>query len=162
MWWPRSPTSFQAQSRDNIRYCHIELADQDVVAAAKVVGAHDFITRTENAYDSRVEELGVNFSLGQRQLISLARALAPDPSVVILDEATASVDSHTEMLLQQALKEVLKDRTALIIAHRLSTVRSADRIVVIDQGSIVEQGSHKELLGKGGLYSKLYELNKAG
>lgn len=158
----QEPYLFSGTIKDNIRYCHIELADQDVVAAAKVVGAHDFITRTENAYDSRVEELGVNFSLGQRQLISLARALAPDPSVVILDEATASVDSHTEMLLQQALKEVLKDRTALIIAHRLSTVRSADRIVVIDQGSIVEQGSHKELLGKGGLYSKLYELNKAG
>ena len=158
----QEPYLFSGTLKDNIRYCHMELADQDVEAAAKVVGAHDFIMRLENAYDSRVEELGVNFSLGERQLISLARALAPDPSVVILDEATATINSHTEMLLQLALKEVLKDRTALIIAHRLSTVRSADRIVVMDQGGIVEQGSHQELLANGGLYFSLYELNKAG
>ena len=147
--------------KDNIRYCHLDATDEDIVRAAKAVGAHDFIVRMEDGYDSRVEERGANFSPGQRQLIALARALVADPRIVVLDEATATVDSHTEMQIQRALELVLKARTALIIAHRLSTVRSADRIVVLDQGRIVEEGSHTQLLATGGLYSRLYALNRA-
>ena len=147
--------------KDNIRYCHLDATDEDLVRAAKAVGAHDFIMRMEDGYDSRVEERGANFSPGQRQLIALARALVADPRIVVLDEATATVDIHTEMQIQRALELVLKARTALIIAHRLSTVRSADRIVVLDQGRIVEEGSHTQLLATGGLYSRLYALNRA-
>ena len=147
--------------KDNIRYCHLDATDEDLVRAAKAVGAHDFIMRMEDGYDSRVEERGANFSPGQRQLIALARALVADPRIVVLDEATATVDIHTEMQIQRALELVLKARTALINAHRLSTVRSADRIVVLDQGRIVEEGSHTQLLATGGLYSRLYALNRA-
>jgi len=159
---PQEPYLFSGTVRDNIRYCHQDLTDEDIEAAARVVGAHEFISKLENGYDSQVEEMGLNFSPGQRQLISLARALAPGPRIVVLDEATATVDSHTEMLLQQALLEVLRDRTALIIAHRLSTVRTADRIVVMDHGSIVEEGTHRDLLKRDGLYAKLYALNREG
>ena len=159
---PQEPYLFSGTVRDNIRYCHQELSDEDIEAAARIVGADVFISKLEKAYDSPVEEMGMNFSSGQRQLISLARALASSPRIVVLDEATATVDSYTEMVLQQALEKVLKDRTALIIAHRLSTVRSADRIVVLDHGSIVESGAHKDLLKQDGLYAKLYALNRAG
>ena len=158
---PQEPYLFSGTIRDNIRYCHPELTDGDIETAAMIVGVHEFILRLENGYDSPVEEMGLNFSPGQRQLISLARALAADPRIVVLDEATATVDSYTEMLLQKALGEVLKDRTALIIAHRLSTVRAADRIVVMDQGSILEEGTHQQLVKKDGLYAKLYALNRA-
>ena len=158
---PQEPYLFSGTIRDNIRYCHPELTDGDIETAAMIVGVHEFILRLENGYDSPVEEMGLNFSPGQRHLISLARALAADPRIVVLDEATATVDSYTEMLLQKALGEVLKDRTALIIAHRLSTVRAADRIVVMDQGSILEEGTHQQLVKKDGLYAKLYALNRA-
>ena len=153
---PQEPFLFSGSVIDNIRYCHLDVKDEDIVAVAKVVGVHNFVERMEKGYDTQVEERGLNFSPGQRQLISLARALVTNPRVVILDEATATVDSHTEMLIQRALNLVLQDRTALIIAHRLSTVRGTDRIVVIDQGIIVEAGTHPELLAKDGLYSRLY------
>ena len=159
---PQEPILFSGTVMDNIRYCHLDSRDEDVVGAAKVVGAHDFIARMDQGYNTRVEERGLNFSPGQRQLISLARALVADPRIVILDEATATVDSHTEMLVQRALASVLEGRTALIIAHRLSTVRGADRIVVMDQGRIVEDGTHQQLLSKGGLYARLYALNRPG
>ena len=155
----QDPFLFSGTVKENIRYCHLEKEDEDVIEAASTVGAHDFIMRLDEGYDTQVEERGLNFSPGQRQLISLARALVADPRIVVLDEATATVDSRTEVLIQKALDEVLKGRTSLIIAHRLSTVRGADRIVVLDQGRIVEQGPHQELLALGGLYSRLHALS---
>ena len=123
------------------------------------MGAHQFISQLEKGYKSQVGERGSNLSVGQRQLIALARALVFDPKVIILDEATASVDSYSEMKIQESLNKVLKGRTAIVIAHRLSTVRNADRIIVMDQGQVVEEGNHKELIAMNGIYSKLYRMN---
>jgi ABC-type multidrug transport system fused ATPase/permease subunit len=127
-----------------------------VEAAARAVGAHDFIMELRNGYDTLVEEGGVLLSVGQRQLISFARALLADPRILILDEATSSVDTQTEQVIQRALVTLLKGRTSFVIAHRLSTITSADLIVVIDSGQIVEQGTHAELLARQGVYSALY------
>ena len=156
---PQEPFLFSGTVKNNIRFSRPETTEQEVVDAAGVVGAHDFIAALEEGYDTQVQERGLNFSPGQRQLIALARALVADPRIVILDEATATVDSRTELLVQEALKVVLEGRTALIIAHRLSTVRGADRILVMDRGRIVEQGTHAELLAAGNLYARLYSLN---
>ena len=158
----QEPFLFSGTVKDNIRYSQPDATDERVIEAARAVGAHDFIMSMESGYDTQVEERGVNFSLGQRHLISLARALMADPRIVILDEATATVDSHTEMLIHEALQKVLRGRTALIIAHRLSTVRNSDRIVVLDQGRIVEEGTHQDLLDRKGLYADLYALNRSG
>ena len=153
---PQEPFLFSATVRENIRYNRTDLADADVVEAAKAVGAHGFITRMKDGYDTELEERGGNLSMGQRQLISFARALARDPRILILDEATANVDTETELRIQQALESLMRGRTSFVIAHRLSTVRNADRIVVIDGGRIVEQGTHSELLAKQGLYHELH------
>ena len=155
----QEPFLFSGTIKENIRFSHTEVTDEQIVEASKTVGTHEFITRLEQGYDTVLEERGSNLSPGQRQLISLARAMVADPSIVILDEATATVDSYTEMLIQQGLNTLLKGRTALIIAHRLSTVRDADRIIVMDQGKIVEDGNHQQLLEKDGLYARLYALN---
>lgn len=155
----QEPFLFSGTINENIRFCHPEVTDQQIVRAAKMVSAHEFISRMDGGYDAQVEERGGNLSAGQRQLIALTRALAFDPRIIILDEATASVDSYTEMLIQKALSEALEDRTALVIAHRLSTVRDADRIVVMDGGRIVEEGTHRLLLNAGGLYARLYRMN---
>ena len=155
----QEPFLFSGSIKDNIRFNHPRVTDQQIVRAAKTVGAHDFIMRTQDGYESGVEERGSNFSAGQRQLIALARALVFDPRIIILDEATASVDSQTETMIQEALGQVLEGRTALVIAHRLSTVRNADRVIVMDQGEIVEEGNHRQLLQTGGLYAKLYWMN---
>ena len=155
----QEPFLFSGSLKDNIRFNHPRVTDQQIVKAAKIVGAHDFIMKLEDGYDTGVEERGMNLSAGQRQLIALARALVFDPRIIILDEATASVDSQTETVIQEALGEVLEGRTALVIAHRLSTVRNADRVIVMDQGEIVEEGNHLQLLQTGGLYSKLYRMN---
>jgi ATP-binding cassette subfamily B multidrug efflux pump len=127
-----------------------------VIAAAQTVGAHDFIMRLENGYETDVQERGSRLSLGQRQLVAFARALLADPRLLILDEATSSVDIGTERKIEEALRVLLADRTAFVIAHRLSTIRGADRIVVIDHGTIVEQGTHEELMERRGLYLSLY------
>ncbi len=120
------------------------------------MGAHEFIIRMRKGYETSVEEGGVMLSVGQRQLLSFARALLADPRILILDEATSSVDTQTEQLIQKALARLLKGRTSFVIAHRLSTITNADRIVVIHDGSIIEQGSHAELLEKKGMYAELY------
>ena len=153
---PQEPFLFSATLRENIRYNRTDLADADVVEAAKAVGAHGFITRMKDGYDTELEERGGNLSMGQRQLISFAGALARNPRILILDEATANVDTETELRIQQALESLMRGRTSFVIAHRLSTVRNADRIVVLDQGRILEQGTHSELLAKQGLYHELH------
>lgn len=154
----QDPFLFSGSIRENIAYGRPDATEQEIVESAKAVGAHDFITSFALGYDTNVGERGVRLSMGQRQLISFARALLADPRVLILDEATSSVDAYTELLIQNALKKLLERRTTLIIAHRLSTVRSADKIVVVDAGSIVDIGTHEELMGRGGLYRKLYEM----
>lgn len=149
---------FSGTIRDNIRYGRPEATDDEVVAAAKAVNAHEFIMALPQGYDTQVQERGSKLSVGQRQLISFARALLADPKILILDEATSSVDAYTEVLIQRALDRLLKNRTAVVIAHRLSTIRNADRIYVIDGGRVVESGTHQELLAKeGGRYRELYE-----
>ncbi len=156
----QEPYLFSGTVADNIRYSNEGISEEDVVAAAQTVGAHDFIMDLENGYQTVLAERGINLSVGQRQLLSFARAVVCNPRVIILDEATANIDTHTEVLIQQALQKVLSGRTSIVIAHRLSTVRNADNIVVLDQGRLVEQGSHDELLAKkGGIYARLYAIN---
>ena len=155
----QDPFLFNGSVKENILFGRLNASDEDVIAAAKAVGAHDFIMELRNGYDTSVEEGGVLLSVGQRQLISFARALLADPRILILDEATSSVDIQTEQIIQAALAKLLKGRTSFVIAHRLSTITNADRIVVIHDGKIVEEGKHSELLGKQGMY---YELYKTG
>ncbi len=150
---------FSGTIRDNICYGRPDATDEEIYAAARAVNAHEFIMRLPDGYDTEVHERGARLSIGQRQLISFARALICDPRILILDEATSSVDAYTEVIIQQALDRLLEGRTAFVIAHRLSTIRNADKIIVIDQGRIVEQGTHEELLEKpDGLYRLLYEM----
>ena len=132
-----------------------------MTAAAGAVGVHDFITRLEKGYDTILEERGQNLSMGQRQLISFARALIANPAILLLDEATASIDSYSENIIQQGINRLTKDRTTVVIAHRLSTIYGADKIVVMDNGRIVEEGRHEELVTHGGLYTQLYEMTYA-
>jgi len=154
----QNPYLFSGTVRENIAYGRPEATDEAVVAAAKAVGADDFISRLENGYDTVLQQRGQNLSVGQRQLISFARAILAAPRILVLDEATAYVDTQTEVIIQRALRELLKNRTSFVIAHRLSTIREASRIVVLDQGRIAEVGSHDELLAKGGIYSNLYKM----
>ena len=130
-----------------------------MVEAAIAVGAHYFIEALPQGYDTMLTERGSNLSLGQRQLLSFARALVADAKILVLDEATANIDSYTEMQIQKALQRLLEGRTGLVIAHRLATIRNADRIIVLQQGRLVEQGDHDTLIEHGGLYAHLYQLN---
>ncbi|HAF67047.1 MAG: ABC transporter ATP-binding protein [Bacillota bacterium] len=153
---------FSGTVRDNIRYGRLDATDEEVERAAKIVGAHDFIMRLPDGYDTEVRERGSRLSVGQRQLLSFARALLADPRILILDEATSSVDAYTEYLIQKALEKLFEGRTSIVIAHRLSTIRNADRIYVIQDGRVAEVGNHEELMAKGGLYKSLYEKQFAG
>ncbi|MFT7139636.1 MAG: ATP-binding cassette subfamily B protein [Sulfitobacter sp.] len=141
---------------DNIRYGRLDATDQEVFAAANRAGAHDFIADLELGYQTEVGEGGSKLSAGQKQLISFARAILADPQILIMDEATSSVDTVTEQHIQKGLAELLQGRISLVIAHRLSTIRNADRILVIEQGRIIESGSHEVLMELGSRYSKLY------
>ena len=153
---PQEGFLFAGTVHDNIAFGRPDASREDVVTAAEAVGAHDFVVRLENQYETELQERGTRLSLGQRQLVALARALLADPRILILDEATSSVDIGTERKIEQALRLLLGGRTAFIIAHRLSTIRDADLIVVLEHGQIVEQGSHDELLQRRGLYTSLY------
>jgi ABC-type multidrug transport system fused ATPase/permease subunit len=148
---------FSGTIADNIRYARPEATDEEVTAAARVANAHEFIERMPRGYQTQVLERAANLSLGQRQLIAIARAVLANPRVLILDEATSNIDSQTELLVQQALHKLLAGRTSLVIAHRLSTIRAADEVLVLDAGRIVERGTHGELLRKRGYYFNLYQ-----
>jgi ABC-type multidrug transport system fused ATPase/permease subunit len=150
------PFLFSRSIAENISYGLPTASQQQIEEAARQANAHDFITALPEGYQTRIQEGGVNLSLGQRQLISIARAMLSAPAILILDEATANIDTVTEVQIQQALERLFQGRTAIVIAHRLSTVRRANRIYVLDQGQIVEQGSHSQLLGENGLYARLY------
>ena len=155
----QEPYLFSGTISDNIRYSVQHATDEEVIAAGKAVGAHEFIMGLEDGYDTVLAERGVNLSVGQRQLLSFARAIVGNPRVIILDEATANIDTQTELLIQDALKRILKGRTSIVIAHRLSTIRNADKIVVLDKGRVAEVGNHKELLESGGVYARLHAVN---
>jgi ABC-type multidrug transport system fused ATPase/permease subunit len=154
---PQDPFLFSGTIADNICFGRPVAGDAEVEQAARLANAHQFIVALPDGYDTEILEGGVNLSVGQRQLICIARAVLADPRILILDEATASVDTITEMLIQDALERLLAGRTAIVIAHRLSTIQHADMICVVEAGRIVERGRHDELLARGGLYRELYD-----
>lgn len=153
---------FTGTIRENIRYGRSGATDEEIVAAAKAVGAHDFIMETEHGYDTQISERSGQFSVGQRQLLAFARTMVSDPRILILDEATSSIDTHTERLVQAGIEAILKNRTSFIIAHRLSTIRGANRIFYISDQNIVEAGRHEELMAKRGAYYQLYQSQFEG
>jgi len=152
---------FSGTVASNIRLGHANVTDEQIKQAAREVHAEPFILRLPEGYEAEVRERGAGLSVGQKQLISFARALAFNPALLILDEATSSIDTETEQFIQQAIELVMRDRTSIIVAHRLSTIQRADRIIVLHHGEIREQGSHQELLTRRGLYWRLYQLQYA-
>jgi ABC-type multidrug transport system fused ATPase/permease subunit len=154
----QDPFLFSGTVKDNIIYGRLNANQDEIEEAAKAVGAHDFIMRLENGYDTVLAERGSNLSVGQRQLLSFARAVLAAPRILVLDEATANVDTQTEVIIQRALSTLLQGRTSFVIAHRLSTIRDADRVVVLDHGRIAEIGNHQQLLDLDGIYARLYRM----
>ncbi|MDR9416587.1 MAG: ATP-binding cassette domain-containing protein, partial [Gracilimonas sp.] len=155
---PQEVHLFGTSIRENIIYGKLDATPEEITQAAKDANAHEFILKTENGYDSMIGEKGVKLSGGQRQRIAIARAILKNPAILLLDEATSSLDSESEAQVQEALGRLMKNRTTFVIAHRLSTVQHADQILVMDEGKIVEVGTHLQLITKDGLYSHLYEL----
>jgi ATP-binding cassette subfamily B protein len=153
---------FSTTVRENIRYGRPDATDEQVKAAARISLAHDFILRLPDGYDTMLGERGNNLSHGQRQLISIARAALANPRILILDEATSSVDTRTERLIQRALADLMNGRTSFVVAHRLSTIRNADQVLVVIEGQIVERGTHQQLLARRGKYYDLYTSNTLG
>ena len=149
---------FYGTVKENILYGRRDATDEEVIAAAKLAGAHDFITNLENGYDTICGERGVKLSGGQKQRISIARLFLKNPPVLILDEATSALDNESERLVQASLDELAKNRTTVTIAHRLTTIRNADRIIVLTENGIEEEGTHRELIAKRGMYASLYSL----
>ncbi|MBI4282847.1 MAG: ABC transporter ATP-binding protein [Chloroflexi bacterium] len=158
---PQDPFLFSGTIEDNIRYGRIEASHEEIIEAAKAAGVHDAITHLKHGYDTPVGERGGNLSAGQRQLVCLARAILANPAILILDEATSNVDTNTERIMQESLRHVAQGRTCIIIAHRLSTVTNADRIIVLEHGRVVEVGSHQELMARQGLYYQMFETLSA-
>ena len=157
----QEPYIFTGTVRENIKYRHEQVTEEEMISASKAVGCHDLIMKLPEKYNTMLDERGSNLSLGERQLISFARALVANPKILILDEATANIDSHTEQMIQNALSKLLLGRTSIIIAHRLSTIRDADKIIVLKDGEVVEEGGHQELVDKNGLYKLLHDNNLA-
>jgi ABC-type multidrug transport system fused ATPase/permease subunit len=155
---PQDVILFGGSIKENISYGKPTATDEEIIDAAKKANAHEFISRFPEQYETIVGERGIKLSGGQRQRIAIARAILKDPAILILDEATSSLDSESEQLVQEALENLMKNRTSFVIAHRLSTIRNADKIVVIDKGIVSEQGSHEELMSQNGLYRKLNEM----
>jgi len=151
---------FPGSIMENLKAFNPDVPEETVIKAAKKLGAHDMIIKQPNGYHSQLVEGGGNLSMGERQLISFTRALVKDPHILILDEATSSVDVITENLLQQALQKLMEGRTSIIIAHRLSTIKEADRIIVFNEGEIAESGTHQELMQQNGLYRKLHDIQQ--
>jgi ABC-type multidrug transport system fused ATPase/permease subunit len=152
----QEPFLFSGTIMENIRYGKLSANDEEIINAARAANADEFITRLPNGYKTDIGERGKLLSQGQRQLIAIARAILADPRLLIMDEATANIDTRTEVIIQKALRQLLKGRTSFVIAHRLSTIRNADMILVVQDGEIVERGAHAELLSKNGLYAELY------
>jgi ATP-binding cassette subfamily B protein len=159
---PQDPTLFHRTLRENIRYGNPSATDQEVESAAKIAHAHDFILKTPHQYDSLVGERGIKLSGGQRQRIAIARAILKNAPILVLDEATSSLDSVTEEMIQESLSQLMKEKTCLVIAHRLSTLLKMDRILVFDQGQMIEDGNHQTLLAKRGLYFTLWNSQVGG
>jgi len=155
---PQDIHLFSTSIKENIRYGDLEATDEEIIRAAKDANAHEFIMESRHGYDSLIGEKGVKLSGGQRQRLAIARAILKNPSILLLDEATSSLDSESETQVQDALYRLMQNRTTFVIAHRLSTVQHANRILVLDEGEIVETGTHTELIEQGGLYSHLYAL----
>ena len=155
---PQDPILFHRTLFENIKYGKPTAKKSEVIEAAKKAHCHEFINQFSNGYNTYVGERGVKLSGGERQRVAIARAILKDPAILILDEATSSLDSQSERLIQEAIDSLMEDKTVIVIAHRLSTIRKMDRIIVIDQGKIIEQGTHQDLISKRGKYQKLWEI----